>query len=75
MAVFCKFDKIVIEPFKFAYLGGRERERRRERKNSDGSKQDFYQSGSGSQAEFTPACPQDLPMLMLCRSRIEMLSV
>ena len=67
MVVFCKFAK--IEHFKFAYLGGRER------KNSDGSKQDFYQSGSGSQAEFTPACPQDLPMLMLCRSRIEMLSV
>ena len=60
MVVFCKFAK--IEHFKFAYLGRWEGGRGGlERNNSDGrSKQDFYQSSS--QAEFTPACPEDLPM-------------
>ena len=66
MAVFCKFDKIVIEPFKFAYLGGREGVRGREggRGRSLMDQNKIFINQAASQAKFTPACPEEI---FLCK--------
>lgn len=60
MAVFCKYDKIVIEPFKFAYLGGRKGGRGRILMDQN----KIFINQAASQAKFTPACPEEI---FLCK--------